>query len=297
MLARPRIVTLLLVVAALPAAAAAAPGGTAVGTVVSLAPEVQGTMPPQGPTLPLGLQSPICLHMEVATQAGAGARIRLGIPAANAARPPGAGTPVSGGAPSPDCTLTPANLPAGTGVQPAAAGRVAPPAADLSPRGVLIMGPSSKVVVEEWLVEEVTRPEVTLRALVGEFLVFFTPRPRTQIEGKVQIKTRAGTLELHGTALCLRVAPDGTTRVAVLEGEVIVTANGGARVRVAQGNWTELAPDRPPRPPSPLDPRLGTLSPEAGGPAFTMPGETLVQDPPDLDLRRLASDLPKVRHP
>jgi len=127
--------------------------------------------------------------------------------------------------------------------------------------------------------------------------VFFTPRPRSQAEGKVQIQTPAGILDLHGTAVCLRVAPDGTTVVAVLEGSVTVTAPGGGQVRVDQGLWTELAPGQPPLPPSPLDPRIGTLSPQAGGPAFSNPAETQIPDPPMLDLERLASDLPKGRHP
>jgi hypothetical protein len=115
----------------------------------------------------------------------------------------------------------------------------------------------------------------------------------------VQIVTQAGTLDLHGTALCLRVAPDGTTFLAVFEGEVTVTSNGGSQVRVTKGSSTQLAPNGPPGPPSPLGTLIATLSPHAGGPAFTMPGETLIPDPPNVDLRRLAlgSDLPKVRHP
>ena len=289
------IVSLLPLVAAVSPPAAAVPVGATVGMVVSLAPTVNGTMLPQGPELTLGLQSPVCLHMEVATQAQAGARIALGAAPNPAGTPPRAGTPVTAGATPPACTEAAAGSSVHTNVPPpggAAAGRGAPPF-----RGALIMGASSKVVVEEWLVEEVTRPKVTLRALLGDFLVFFTPRPRSQAEGKVQIETPAGTLDLHGTALCLRVAPDGTTLVAVLEGEVTVTSKGGGKVLVTQGSWTEMALDRPPLPPSPLDPRIGTLSPHAGGPAFTKPGETQIPDSPFIDLERLTSDLPKARHP
>ena len=76
-----------------------------------------------------------------------------------------------------------------------------------------------------------------------------------------------------------------------------VTWEGGGRFGVAERSWTAFAPDRPPRPPSPLDSRIGTLSPQAGGPAFTMPGEMLISDSPFIDLRRLASDLPKARYP
>ena len=281
------IVSLLPLVAAVSPPAAAVPVGAPVGMVVSLVPTVNGTMPPQGPKLTLGLQSPVCLHMEVATQAQAGARIALGV------APAPAGTRITAGAPPPACTEAAAGSSVRTGVPPpggAVAGRGAPPF-----RGALIMGASSKVIVEEWLVEEVTRPVVTLRAVVGNFQVYFTPRPRSQAEGKVQIETPAGILDLHGTALCLRVAPDGTTLVAVLEGEVTVTSKGGGKVRVVQGSWTQLAPDQAPSPPSPLDPRIGTLSPHAGGPAH--PGEMQIPDPPFIDLERLTSDLPKARHP
>jgi hypothetical protein len=257
---------------------------------------VNGTLP-QGPKLTLGLQSPVCLHMEVATQAQAGARIALGAAPAPAGTTLRAGTPVTAGAPPPACTEAAAASSVRTGVPPpggAVTGRGAAPF-----RGALIMGASSKVVVEEWLVEEVTRPKVTLRALLGNFLVYFPPRPSIKAEGKVQIETPAGTLDLHGTALCLRVAPDGTTLVAVLEGEVTVTSKGGGKVRVVQGSWTQLAPGQAPSPPSPLDPSIGTLSPHAGGPAFTKPGEMQIPDPPFIDLERLVSvsDLPKARHP
>jgi len=286
------IVALLPFVAVASPPAAAVPVDAPVGAVVSLAPEVDGAMP-QGPRLPLGLQSPVCLHMEVATGARAGARIALGTAPAPAGTPSRTRTPVTAGAPPSPCTGAPAGSPVRTGAPPpgsAAAGRGAPPL-----RAALIMGANSKVVVEEWLVEEVSRPKVTLRALVGDFLVFFTPRPRSQAEGKVQIETPAGILDLHGTAVCLRVAPDGTTVVAVLEGSVTVTSKSGGKVRVAQGNWTELTPNRPPRPPSALDPRIGTLSPQAGGPAFTMPGETQIPDPPMIDLRRLGRNCDCVK--
>ena len=283
------IVSLLPLVAAVSPPAAAAPVGAPVGVVVSLAPTVNGTMLPQGPKLKLGLLSPVCLHMVVATQAQAAARIALG------AAPAPAGAPVTAGGLPPACTEAAAGSSVRTSVPPsggAVAGRGAPPF-----RGALIMGASSKVVVEEWLVEQATRPKVTLRALLGDILVVFPPRPPSQAEGKVQIETPAGILDLHGTALCLRVAPDGTTLVAVLEGEVTVTSKAGGKVRVAQGSWTQLAPGQPPSPPSPLDPRIGTLSPHAGGPAFTKPGETQIPDPPFIDLERLGSDLPKARHP
>ncbi len=258
-----------------PMHAAPPPAAPRVGRLVTFSPEVDGTMP-QGPTLQLAPQAEVCERMQVATQAAARAKIVIGGPAAlcgvaaaAVSRPPvPAGTPSPGGAPAPAAL-----------------------------RGALIMGPNSRVVFDRWLIEQVTQPEMTLRALLGEFLVYFMPRPRGTAEGKVQIVTPTATLDLHGTAVCLRVAPDGTTEVAVLEGAVTVRgAGGGSPVQVAQGSWTSIAPGRPPRRPSPLDSRTGTLSPQAGGLAFTMPAELLVTDPPNLVVGRLL-DLPKGGHP
>jgi len=292
------IVSLLPLVTAMPAPAAAVPDATPVGMVLSLAREVYGTMPPPGQPDPLGPKSAVCLHMEVATKAGPETRIALGLGPTLVGRSPRSGTPVTGSEPRSPChwpredTKVPASVPPPGST---AAGRGAPPFL-----GSLILGPNSKVVVQEWLVEDVTRPVVTLSALVGDFRAFF-PRPSIRAEGQVRIETGIGkakqTLILHGTAVCLHVAPDGTTLLAVLEGSVTVISKDGRKVLVPQGSWTELAPDRPPSPPSPLDARIGTLSPQAGGPAFTMPGEILIPDSPFIDLRRLASDLPKARHP
>jgi len=270
-----RIAPLLLIaplIGVAPVHAEPTPAAPRVGRLVTLSPEVNGTMP-QGPTLQLGSQAEVCEHMQVATQAAARAKIVIGGPpalcGATVSRPPApAGSPLPGGAP-----------------------------ATAPLRGALIMGPNSRVVFDRWLIEQVTQPEMTLRALLGEFLVYFMPRPQGLAKGKVQIVTPTATIELHGTAVCLRVAPDGTTEVAVLEGEVTVRGAGGAsQVRLPQGSWTAIAPGRPPRPPSPVSSRTGTLSPQAGGPAFTMPADLLVTDPPNLVVGRLLN-LPKRGHP
>jgi len=266
-----RIVPLLLIAVAAPVRVGAAPATPRVGRVVTLSPKVSGTMP-QGSPLRLAPQAEVCEHMEVATEEAARAQIVIGGPpalcGATVSIPPApGGTPAGGGAPAP------------------------PPL-----RGALIMGPNSRVVFERWVIEQATRPELTLRAQLGEFLAFFMPRPRGLAEGKVQIVTPTATIELHGTAVCLRVAPDGTTAVAVLEGEVMVHGAAAGAVRVPQGSWTDVAPGRPPRPPSLLGASIGTLSPQAGGPAFTMPAEMLVTDPPHLDPGRLLN-LPKAGHP
>jgi hypothetical protein len=163
-------------------------------------------------------------------------------------------------------------------------------------RGALVMGEKSRVKFTQWLVDQVTRPEVGFRALVGDFLIFFRPRPRGMAAGKVLIETPAGTIELEGTALRLRVAENGTTSIDVLEGTVTVKGAEGGQVRVPAGSGTDMAPGRAPLPPSRRDPRSGTLSPRAHGLAFNMPGER-IDDPPNLDVRRLTLDLPKVWRP
>jgi hypothetical protein len=286
------IVSLLPLVTAMQAAAAAKPDATPVGTVLSVAREVNGTMLPQGRQFPLSLKSAVCLHMEVATKEGPDTRIGLGLGPTLVGKSLRTGTPVTSSAPPPPCAWPSADSPVPAGAPP-------PGSAFL---GSLILGANSKVIVQEWLVEDVTRPKVTLSALVGHYRAFFTPRPSSEAGGQVRIEIGTEhppkhTLILHGTAICLHVAPDGTTLLAVLEGSVTVTSKGGGKVRVAQGSWTEFAPDGPPRPPSPLDSHIGTLSPHAGGPAFTMPGEMLISDSPFINLRRLTSDLPKARYP
>jgi hypothetical protein len=238
--------------------------------------------------------------MEVATNAGPETRIALGLAPTLVGRSPRTGTPVTGSEPPSPCHWPPEDTKVPASVPPPGSAAAGPAASSFL--GSLILGANSKVVVQEWLVDA-AGPKVTLSALVGDFRAFFTPQPSIEAGGQVRIETGIGkakqTLILHGTAVCLHVAPDGTTLLAVLEGSVTVISKDGRQVLVPQGSWTELAPDRPPSPPSPLDAAIGTLSPQAGGPAFTMPGETLIRDPPFIDLRRLAlaSDLPKARHP
>jgi len=257
---------------AAPVPAGAAPDTPRVGRLVTLTPEVSGKMPEQRQPGPLNWRDEVCEHMEVATQAAARAQILIG------------------GRPAP-CGAAALRLPVPGGTPPLGGAQ-----APLSLRGALIMGPNSRVVFERWLID-VARPEMTLRAQLGEYLVYIMPRPTGLAAGKVQIVTRTATIDLHGTALCLRVAPDGTTSVAVLEGEVTVRgAGGGSPVRVPQGSGTAVAPGRSPQPPSPLSTHAGTLAPHAGGPAFTMPGEVLVTQPPNLVLGRLLN-LPKTGHP
>jgi|HubBroStandDraft_3_1064219.scaffolds.fasta_scaffold20536_2 hypothetical protein len=164
--------------------------------------------------------------------------------------------------------------------------------------GALILGERSRVLFDRWVVEQGTRPEIGFRALLGDFLVFFRPRPHDLVTGTVQIRTPAGALvELHGTAIWLHVAAGGDTEVGVIEGEVTVRGVVGRAVQVPRGSWTEIAPGRAPRLPSPNDPRGGTLSPRAHGPAFNVPGERLIDDPPGLGPRGFLLDLPKARQP
>jgi hypothetical protein len=261
-----RIAPLLLIAVVAPARSGAARDTPRVGTVVTLSPEVTGAMPGDHPRQ-LGSQAEVCEHMEVVTKAAAKATILIGDSKAL-------------------CGAKDSNPPV-------------PP----SLRGALIMFPNSRVSFERWVIEQATQPELTLRAQLGEFLVYLMARP--QVEGKVRIVTPSNdTFELHGTAVCLQVAPDGTATVAVLAGEVTIRSaaarairGAAARpVRVPQGSWTKVAPGRLPQRPALLGRRAGTLSPQAGGPAFTMPAELLVTDPPHLDLGRLLN-LPKTGPP
>jgi hypothetical protein len=149
-------------------------------------------------------------------------------------------------------------------------------------KGTLIMGADSKVVFDQWVVWQGTRSEIGFQTLVGKFLVFFLPQTQGHAAGKVTIKTPAGTLELHGTAVCVEVAPNGTTTIAVLEGLVTLKGAVGGEVQLPQGAWTRVVPGEPPAVQS------------HGAPAFDLPAHLLVEDPPHLDLRRLVLDLPKA---
>jgi hypothetical protein len=149
-------------------------------------------------------------------------------------------------------------------------------------RGTLIMGADSKVVFDQWVVVQGTRSEIGFQTLVGKFLVFFLPQTQGHAAGKVTIKTPAGLLELHGTAVCIEVTPDGTTTVAVLEGRVTFKGAAGGEIQLPQGAWTRVVPGQPPTVQS------------HGAPAFDLPAQLLVEDPPHLDLRRLVLDLPKM---
>ena len=139
-------------------------------------------------------------------------------------------------------------------------------------RGAVVMGPKSRVAFVKWLVDRVTRPEVGLWTQVGDFQLYLKLKrvPLDVAAGTVWIKTPAGLIYLTGTAVCLRVEPDGTTTVAVLEGDVIADS----KVRVLKGSKTRVAP------------------------TFTS-AAALVEDPPHLDLQRLLllGNLPKARHP
>ncbi len=146
-------------------------------------------------------------------------------------------------------------------------------------QGTLIMGADSKVVFDQWVVWQGTR-EIELRTLVGKFLVFFMPQTQGHAAGKVTIRTPAGKLELHGTAACVEVAPDGATTIAVLEGLVIFKGAAGAEVQLPKGAWTKVVPGKPPTVRS------------RGAPAFDLPAQLLVEDPPHLDLLRV--NLPKA---
>jgi hypothetical protein len=283
MRSRRLIVALLLVAAAGAKRAGGMTATTRVGTVVRAIPQVEGML--DGKLQPLSERAAVWLQMEVATRAGAKAHIALD----GGERNRGCTRELTSNAVSLESLLA-------TRAGAAPSGTPGGDKGGDSACGALIMGEKSRVLFDQWVVDQATWPKVGFRALVGDFLVFFRPRPRNLVAGSVRIQTPAGTIELEGTALRLRVAENGTTRIDVLEGTVTVKGAEGGQVRVPAGSGTDMAPGRAPLPPSPRDPRSDTLSPRAHGVAFNMPGEQL-DDPPNLDVRRLTLDLPKVWRP
>jgi hypothetical protein len=102
----------------------------------------------------------------------------------------------------------------------------------------------------------------------------------------VTIDTPSASLGIKGTVLRVLVDADGRTLVAVLEGVVEVSSKppGPERtVVLPAGTFTIVEPGGAPSPPAPFDPGAGTLSPDAGGPDFTVPGEDVFDETPLID--------------
>jgi hypothetical protein len=273
------LVPLLLAVTAPVPRAGAAPASDAVGKIVEAAPEVCGRTPP-------------------VPRAGAAAALDAVGTIANVAPEVCGGTP---GSVLPQLAA-PADVLPGMAVQTRPGARatieiLGPPAPSGKPalrdksafRGVVAMGEKSKVIFDRW-VRLQFQPALPLQALLGQFLVFILPRPKGDVTGQVEIEIPDHSkVTTHGTAVYLRVWPDGTARVVVLEGKVTIEGAAGGQVSVPQGSEVTLEPGRPPPRPTPVGPPLPVVS----GPVWP------VEAPLRLDYPRLeqALELPKTRHP
>lgn len=110
--------------------------------------------------------------------------------------------------------------------------------------------------------------------------------------GEVAVETPSATLGVKGTVVRVLVDAAGRTLVSVLEGVVEVTSNAtGVTVTLEAGEYTSVEPGEDPALPAPFDPSAGTLSADAGGPDFLVPGEDVFTETPLLDERQL--DLPR----
>ncbi len=158
-------------------------------------------------------------------------------------------------------------------------------------RGAVIMGPNTRVEFSEFVVDRATGipTRMSWRLQLGQFQAAFLPdRPGQPREGEYVIVTpTAQSIRLVGTDVYVWVPDRRTTYVFVLEGEVTVEGKAGGVVRVAAGEWTQVAEGAPPTPPAPGAPGSGAPPRD-----LRSPDQGLLADPPLLDLRNLV-DLPK----
>jgi hypothetical protein len=171
-------------------------------------------------------------------------------------------------------------------------------------RGMMKMGPESRITFKQWVVNAATGGEVGFFVELGNLLVAFTPPKPNDIlvepgradwiDPKVDKWIETPTvhrIRLRGTMVHVRVAPDGTTTVFVLEGSATVESNTGAAVELPAGTGTTVRPGEGPTPPAPISPDsvLVAFDPSIPPPSFG--------DPPLLSPRDLNLDLPKVDRP
>jgi hypothetical protein len=143
------------------------------------------------------------------------------------------------------------------------------------------------LVFKRWLVNAAQGQDIPFLVQIGQILAAFTPHQDDK--HAVYIDTPTAHIYLEGTLIDVQVAPDGSTSVFVIEGAAKVTSTAGGQVHLAAGTRTEVVPGQPPTPPAPADPGTGTLSPAASGPRAGV-----IVDPPQLDLRALQLDLPRL---
>ena len=148
------------------------------------------------------------------------------------------------------------------------------------PEGRLRIEENTRLTIDRATVDSVTgRGESALTLWIGKIELALG----SLFRGEVTIETPSASLGIKGTVLRVLVDADGRTLVAVLEGVVEVSSKppGPERtVVLPAGTFTIVEPGAAPSPPAPFDPGAGTLSPSAGGPDFTVPGEDVFDDSP-----------------
>lgn len=156
------------------------------------------------------------------------------------------------------------------------------------PRGSLTLGAEARITFDRAEVDEITGATRSwFSVLVGKIRLALTPGS----PGEVEVDTPAATIGVKGTDVRIEVDRRGSTLVAVLEGEVTVTAKtGGPTITVRAGDMTVVEPGRRPTPPAPLDVSGSTQGPSADGPDFTVPQEDLPDSPGRLIFENVPVD-------
>jgi len=176
-------------------------------------------------------------------------------------------------------------------------GRASAARMTLDPEGVLSMGQETRLTIDQATVDQATgESESTLTLLLGKIELALG----SLFRGDVTVETPSASLGIKGTVLRVLVDASGRTLMAVLEGVVEVTSKStGDKVSVAAGEYTIVDPGAAPLTPAPFDPSAGTLSPSAGGPDFTVPGEDLFDQTPLLpdEQRDLPREPPSRNNP
>lgn len=161
-------------------------------------------------------------------------------------------------------------------------GRASAARMTLDPEGVLAVGQETRLTIDRATIDRATgRGESALTLLLGKIELALG----SLFRGEVTVETPSASLGIKGTVLRVLVDASGRTLVSVLEGVVEVTSKDPGPVRtveVVAGHFTIVEPGSAPLPPAPFDPSAGTLSPAAGGPDFTVPGEEVFDASPLL---------------
>lgn len=166
-------------------------------------------------------------------------------------------------------------------------------------KGFVVLGPKTEVDFKTFVVERARGNELVemdLRMQLGQIRVALSPGSDELREGEywIVVPATSGRKEtrilMAGTDVYV-AADERSTTVAVFEGSVTVES-AGVKVALAAGTWTRATAGGPSAP-MPVEPGVATLSPSAGGPAFTAPDETLISGPLLIALDDPRLSLPK----